>query len=441
MKNTAIRDILLEERYRVGSPRSKELFERACKTMPGGVKGAYFHQPYPLTMSQGDGCYVYDVEGRKFTDFANHHSTMILGHNHPAVIEVVQEQLERGIALGAAMGIETELSGEMCRRISSVNRIRFCNSGTEATLHAIRLARGFSGRTKIAKFEGGYHGSHDIVEVSVSPSLEKAGVETMPNSIPTTGGISPYATEEVVVLPYNDEVSIEKLITRHRDELACVIFDPKAGVLPLRKEFVQFVRETTREHDVLLIFDEIVGFRVGQGGLQEYYGILPDLTTYGKIIGGGFPVGAFGGRADIMDLLDNTHENTGFSQSGTFSGHPVVMAAGLATLKQLTPEVFAHLNELGNQLCHGLNDLFFRKNVSAQAINIGSVFSIHFTGEVLTNYRSLARTNKEMTHRLFLSLLEQGYFLSHGLSMNAISSPMNPVHIDGLIEAIGKIVC
>ena len=175
--------------------------------------------------------------------------------------------------------------------------------------------------------------------------------------------------------------------------------------------------------------------------LQEYYGILPDLTTYGKMIGGGFPVGAFGGRADIMELLDNTRKNTGLSQSGTFSGHPVVMAAGLATLKQLTPEIFAHLNELGNQLCHGLNDLFFRKNVSAQAINIGSVFSIHLTGEVLTNYRSLVLANKEMTHRLFLSLLEQGYFLSHGLSMNAISSPMNPVHIDGLIEAIGKIVC
>ena len=440
MKNTITRDILLEERYRTGSPRSKELFERACKTMPGGVKGAYFHRPYPLTMNRGDRCYLYDVEERQFTDFANHHSAMILGHNHPAVIEVIQEQLANGIALGASTGIETKLSEEMCCRISSVNRIRFCNSGTEATLHAIRLARGFSGRTKIAKFEGGYHGSHDVVEVSVSPPLEKAGTETMPNGVPTAGGMSPYATEEVVVLPYNDEVSVEKLITQHRRELACVIFDPKTGVLPQRKEFVQFVREITRENRVLLIFDEIVGFRVGQGGLQEYYGILPDLTTYGKIIGGGFPVGAFGGRADIMDLLDNTCGNTGFSQSGTFSGHPVTMAAGLATLKQLTPEAFAHLNELGDRLCNGLNDLFFCKNVSAQAVNIGSVFSIHLTGEALMNYRSLARTDKKMTHRLFLALLEQGYFLSHGLSMNAISLPMEPIHIDGLIEAVEKAI-
>ena len=440
MKNLVTRDILLEERYRAGSPRSKELFERACKTMPGGVKGGYFHPPYPLTMSRGDKCYLYDVEGRQFTDFANHHSAMILGHNHPAIVEAVQEQLTYGIALGAPTGIEAELSEEICRRVSSVNRIRFCNSGTEATLHAIRLARGFSGRNKIAKFEGGYHGSHDIVEISVSPPLERAGAETMPNGVPTAGGMSPYAIEEVVVLPYNDEVSVEKLITRHRDELACVIFDPKAGILPQRKEFIQFVREISRENHVLFIFDEIVGFRVGQGGLQEYYGILPDLTTYGKIIGGGFPVGAFGGRADIMNLLDNTCKNTGFFQSGTFSGHPVTMAAGLATLKQLTPEAFTHLNELGSQLCDGLNDLFFRKNMSAQAVNIGSVFSIHLTGEALTGYRSLTRTDKETTHRLFLALLEQGYFLSHGLSMNAISLPMSPVHISGLIKAVEKVV-
>jgi glutamate-1-semialdehyde 2,1-aminomutase len=430
----------LEENYSSGSPRSREYFERALAVMPSGVKGAYTYKPYPLTMERGEGCYLYDLDGGRYVDFNNHHTSQILGHNHPAVMEAVRKQMERGIALGAPVGIETEIAEEMCRRVASVERIRFCNSGTEATLHAIRLARGFSGRPKIAKFEGGYHGSHDVVEVSSSPALDKVGSETAPNPVPSAGGMSPHAVKEVVVLPYNDEASVEKLVVQHRDELACVIFDTKAGILPQRKEFVQFVREITRENDLLLILDEIVGFRVGTGGLQEYYGITPDLTTYGKVVGGGFPVGAFGGQADIMDLLDSTRGSTGFFQSGTFSAHPITMTAGLATLRQLTPDAFAYLNGLGDRLRTGLNDLFARNNIAAKAVNTGSVFSIHFTGEDLINYRSLARTDKAIAHRVFLSLLEQGYFLSHGLSMNALSLPTETSHVEGLIDAVEKAV-
>lgn len=428
--------VAFEERYRTGSPRSRASFERACAVMPGGAKGAYFHPPYSLTMERGEGCYLYDVDGRRFVDFANHHTAQILGHQHPSVMDAVRAQLARGIALGAPVGVETELAEELCRRVASVEHIRFCNSGTEATLHAIRLARGFSGRPKIAKFEGGYHGSHDVVEISVSPPLDQVGSETAPNAIPTTGGISPHAAEEVIVLPYNDEATVARLVTQHRDELACVIFDPKAGILPQRRAFVQAVREITRTNGVLLILDEIVGFRVGMGGLQEYYGITPDLTTFGKIIGGGFPVGAFGGRAEIMDLLDNSRGSTGFFQSGTFSAHPIVMAAGLATLRQLTPEAFAHLNGLGERLCAGLNERFTRHRIPAQAVGLSSLFSIHWTNTSMANYRDLARTDKETAHRVFLSLLEQGYFLSHGLTMNALSLAMDASHADGLIEAV-----
>ena len=432
--------VSLEESYRIRNPRSREHFERGRGVMPGGAKGAYFYKPYPLTIARGEGVYLYDVDGRRYVDFANHHTAQILGHNDPTVVEAVGEQLKRGIALGAPVGVETELALEMCRRVASLERIRFCNSGTEATLHAIRLARGFSGHAKIAKFEGGYHGSHDVVEVSVSPPVEIAGCETEPNSVPTAGGISPNAAREVIVLPYDDEAAVEALVTQHRHELACVIFDPKAGILPQRKAFVQSVREITRQNDVLLIFDEIVGFRVGTGGLQEYYDIMPDLTTYGKIVGGGFPVGAFGGRAEIMDLLDNTERITGFSQSGTFSAHPITMAAGLATLRTLTPDAFAHLNQLGDRFIAGLNDRFARNNIPARAVNTGSVFSIHFTSEDLVNYRNLARTDKVMAHRVFLALLKEGYFLSHGLTMNAISLPTEVSHVDGLIEAIGHAV-
>ncbi|MEM7537376.1 MAG: aspartate aminotransferase family protein [Chloroflexota bacterium] len=430
----------VEETYHQGGPRSQAQFERDRQYMPGGAKGAYFYKPFPLTMQRGEGCYLYDIDERQFVDFANHHTAQILGHNHPAVHAAIAAQLSRGIALGAPAGVEAALAEELCSRVTSLERIRFANSGTEATLHAIRLARGFSGKPKIAKFEGGYHGSHDVVEISVAPPLEKAGPDHAPYSVPTAGGISPNTADEVVVLPYHDEESVTRLIEQHRDELACIILDPKAGILPIRDDFVRLVRQLTRDHNLLLILDEVVAFRVGRGGIQESFGIQPDLTTYGKIIGGGFPVGAFGGRADIMDLLDTTQGPTGFFQSGTFSAHPVVMTAGLATLQQLTPDSFDHLNGLGERLRSGLNDLFATKGFAAQALGIGSLFSIYCTDEPLVNYRNTKRNDSTVAHQLFLSLLNQGYFLSQGLIMNSLSLPMQTPHVDGLIAAMEKAI-
>ncbi|AWT60548.1 MAG: Glutamate-1-semialdehyde 2,1-aminomutase 1 [Candidatus Moanabacter tarae] len=442
MKDTATQDLTasIEDSYRTQNPRSEELFERACKSMPGGAKGAYYHAPFPLTMDRGEGCYLWDVDGHKYLDFATHHTTQVLGHKHPAVMKAVQDQLDKGSALGAAVGIEADMCEELCRRVPSLDKVRFCNSGTEATLHLIRLARGFSRRSKIAKFEGGYHGSHDVVEVSSASPLDKAGSETAPNSVPSTGGMSPNVASEVLTLPYNDEASVEHLIAQHHGELACVIFDPKAGIVPQRKEFAKFLREITRKYDLLLILDEIVGFRMGFGGLQEHYDIEPDLTSYGKVVGGGFPVGAFGGRADIMDLLDSRKGGTGMFQSGSFSANPITMAAGYATLKELTPEAFEHLNRLGKQVVEGLNRLFERRGVAAQAVNTGSVFSIHFSKEKVVNYRTMARSDKAMAHRVYLALLAEGYFLTDGLIMNAFSLPTQESHINGLIEAVGRSV-
>ena len=425
----------IEAAYRTESPGSQEQFEKDCESMPGGAKGAYYYAPHPLTMQRGEGCYLYDIDERRRVDFANHHTGQILGHNNAAVNAAVQAQLMRGIALGAPTGNEAALAEEMCGRVASLERVRFCNSGTEATLHAIRLARGFSGRPKIAKFEGGYHGSHDPVEVSVAPPLDKAGPADAPHSVATAGGMSPSAIAEVIVLPYNNEEAVERLVHDHRDELACVILDPRTGMLPLRKEFVQAVRRITEENDVLLILDEVVAFRVTRGGAQEHYGISPDLSAFGKVIGGGFPVGALGGRADIMGLFDNSGEPTGFFQSGTFSAHAVVMAAGLATLRQLTPAAFAHLKGLGERLRAGLDELSARVDTPFQGVVLGSLFSVYFTDEPLVDYRSLAGSDSAMAHRVFLSLLNQGYYLSQGLSMNALSLPMTKDHIDGLLLA------
>ena len=298
----------------------------------------------------------------------------------------------------------------------------------------------FSKKPKIAKFEGGFHGSHDEVQVSVATPLDKAGPADAPLAVPTGGGLSPNAASEVVVLPYNDEAAVERIVEKHRDELACVLFDPKAGVLPQRPEFVRAVRQITRDNGVLLIFDEIVSFRMGPGGLQGLVGVEPELSCFGKVVGGGFPAGAFGGRADIMDLLDNSRGAAEVFQSGTFSAHPIVMAAGLATLQQLTTQAYDHLNGLGTRLESGLNNLFERLGISAQVVVTGSAFSIYFTDHPVVDYRSLANVDRAMAARVFFSLLNQGYFLSQPLGMCAISLPMDDSHIDGLVAAVEQSV-
>lgn len=441
MKNSVEDASGLEVNYRAASPRSRAHFERAQSVMPGGVKGAYYYRPYPLSMERGDGCYLYDVDGRRYIDFTNHHTAQILGHNHPAVNTAIEAQVSRGIALGAPTGIEVELAEEMCRRVPSLDCVRFCNSGTEATLHAIRLARAFTGRSKIAKFEGAYHGSHDAVEISVSPPLDKAGPESMPTAVASAGGIAPHAVDDIVVLPYNDEVAVERLITNHRNELACVLFDPKPHAIPQSTEFVRSLEEIARKNNIVFILDEIVSFRLASGGFQELAGINPDLTTYGKTIGGGFPVGGFGGRTDIMELLDSTGRQQGrLFQSGTFSAHPVVMAAGLATLQQLTADAYAHLDRLGVRLRDGLASLFSHKRIPVQVVGLGSLFGIHFLEGEIRNYRDLVQKDTATAYNFFLSLLGQGFFLTSNLDFNALSLPMKERHVDELIAATERAV-
>ena len=429
---------IIEARYRELTPTSRQMFEDGRSVNAGAAKGAYYFAPYPITLRRGRGCELEDVDGRSYVDFSNHHTAQVLGHNHPVILDAVERQLADGIALGAPTGVETRLAQMMCQRVTSVERIRFVNSGTEATLHAIRLARCFSGRPKVAKFEGGYHGSHDAVEISVAPPLESAGEASEPNAVPGAGGMAPHAHEETVVLPYNDEESVERLLSRHRNELACVILDPKAGIIPIRHDFIRRVREITEELGVLLILDEVVSFRLAEGGFQSHVGVRPDLTCFGKMIGGGFPIGAFGGRADIMDLVDNSGGSAPVSQSGTHSGHAVAMAAGIATLESLTDEAYAHLNSLGDRLKAGLEGLFADRRVTAQVVVTGSVFSIGFGIDRLNDYRDLARSDKAMVHAVFLSLLNQGYFPGKGLNMCAISLPTRDDHVDGLISAVGN---
>ena len=250
--------------------------------------------------------------------------------------------------------------------------------------------------------------------------------------------MAPGAADAVVILPYDDEAAVERVVAAHAGELACIMFDPKAGVMPQRPEFARAVEATARRHGLILLCDEIVGFRVGTGGIQEQFGIRPDLSTYGKIVGGGFPVGAFGGRRDIMDLTDNSEGPARVFQSGTHSGHALVMAAGRATLEQLTPEAFVHVNGLTERLCAGVGKELERAGIPGVAVRDGSVFTIHFTAQQPRCYRSLARCGRELNAPVFLSLLDQGYFLCHNLGMNAVSLPTQAADVDGFVEAFGR---
>ena len=376
------------------------------------------------------------MDGHRYVDCANHHTALVLGHNHPQVTAAVQRQLERGGALGAPVGVETELCAELCRRVASLERVRFCNSGTEATLHAVRLARAFTGRPRIAKFEGCYHGSHDAVEISVSPPLERAGPAYHSGRLrPGAGHVSRRAGRGADPAAGRRRRGQAPGACAHADELACILFEPRAGVLDLPAEFVREVRNIARDCGVPFIFDEIVAFRMARGGAQQHYGIEPDLTAFGKIVGGGFPVGAFGGRAELMDLLDPAR-GKGSGQSGTYSAHPVTMAAGLATLRALTPEAVAHLNALAERLVRGLNGMFARRSFAATAFNAGSAFGVCFTaGGAPRSYRAALGADQGLVRRVFLSLLEQGYYLPAGLTMASLSTPMQSAHVDGLVAA------
>lgn len=428
-----------EQVYAQHARRSYEQYARAQSVMPGGVaKGAYFHPPYPLYLASGEGCYVTSLDGQRLLDFRGHHTAAVLGHGHPSVVAAIQAQIERGIALGGPTEVEYDLALELTRRVPSLERVRFTSSGSEATLHVLRLVRGWTGRHKIAKFEGAYHGSIDAVEVSVNPPLDLAGPADMPHAVPGVKGLAPSSAENTVVLPYNKPEAVARLLEQHRDELAAVLLDPRAGIMPIDFDFIRYVRQITHELGLLLVLDEVVAFRLGPGGLQGLCDIRPDLTIFGKIVGGGFPIGVFGGRADLMNLLDGTRGSTGFFQSGTFNGHPVALAAGLATLRALTPEAYNHLNHLGEELHRQTNALFVRLEIPAQAVGDGSLFSIHFTAQPIRDYRALRTADVALAQDIFLRLLSDGVLLAQGLTMNALSLSMDQSHVEMFVTTLER---
>lgn len=428
-------ETLIDE-YAERNPRSRALFERAQAVLPGGnVRTGVYMAPFPFYAASGAGKYLTDVDGHRLLDFVNNNTVLILGHAHPSVVAAVNSTVAQGTGFSRPTELEIELAEELQRRVPSLERIRFCNSGTEAVLNVIRAARGFTGRPKIAKFEGAYHGTAEHAMVShVPPIGPELGPIDHPTPVHSSAGLGA-AADEVIVLPFNDIGACERIISEHASELAAVIVDPlMTGVgmaLPV-DNFLGNLRELTSRHDVLLVFDEIISYRVARGGAQELYDVRPDLTALAKIVAGGMPGGAFGGREDIMALYD-PRPGARIPQAGTFNGNPVTMAAGLATLRELTPEAYARLERLGSRAATGLAAVFAEAGIPASAAAVGSLFRIHILPEYPRNYREAANDNKALQQWLFFWLLRHDILWATG---GNVSTVIDDGDVDRLIATV-----
>ena len=397
----------IEESYRARTARSRALHKRATECFPGGVTRSLAHfAPYPTSMASGSGCRVTDEDGNVYLDLVNNYGSLIHGHGHPRIVEAIRDQVTRGIDYGAPSAIQISLADVLRERVPSLERLRFTASGTEAIMYAIRAARAYTGRSKIVKIEGGYDGGYDAALVSVDPGLD---APHPPRGRSAGPGLIRGLLDETIVAPFNDSEYMARLIHRERDDLAAVLVEPMLvrGTIPAEGEFLSNLRELTQDHGVLLIFDEVVTFRLAWGGAQALYGVRPDLTALGKLIGGGLPAGVFGGRQDIMAVFDPTRPSPAH-HSGTYSGNPLTAAAGLAALELLTPAEIARLNQLGDRLRSQLQELLDGSDVAAQVTGRGSLVGLHLTADPVRDYRTARRASREAMHWLHLALLNRG---------------------------------
>jgi glutamate-1-semialdehyde 2,1-aminomutase len=417
---------------------SRALYERARQVIPGGTSKANLHvRPHPFYLAEGRGCRVTDVDGVERLDAINNFTALIHGHAFPPLVDAVSRQLARGTAFSASTPEEVALAELLVERVPGLERIRFGNSGTEAVMMAIKAARAYTGRDRIAKFEGAYHGYYDDVQVSFSSRPEDWGPEDAPASVPSSGGVPKHRVLETLILPWNDRDACERLVTRHAGELAAVLVDPLAnrmGFIPPAEGFLAFLRQLTRQQGVLLVFDEIISFRVGYHGAQGRYGGDPDLSAFGKIIGGGFPVGATGGRAEVMEVFDPGTRGARIASGGTFSANPVSMTGGLATMRAMTPAAFDRLETLGDRLRVRLGEVFRAAGVPGQVTGAGSLFRLLFTDRPLRSYRDVDQAAEARMERLFRALLDGGVLL-HTTGLGCLSTPMGEREVEEIAVA------
>jgi len=421
--------------------RSAELFERAKQVMPGGVsRNTVLWSSVPPYVAYGKGCRVTDIDGVTRIDFANNVASLIHGHSYAPVVEAVAAQLARGTAFMMATEQEVLHAEHICSRSPGFHKIRFVNSGTEAVMAALKAARAFTGRPKIAKVEGAYHGGYDYVETSQGSAPSNWGSVDHPNRVPLVHGSPQSAMDDVVVIPFDDVERSIALLDEHRDDLACVLLDlmpHRVGLKPASKTFVTAMREWTAKNGALLVLDEVITFRTEYGGAQEAYGVEGDLTAMGKMIGGGFPVGALAGRNDVMEVLNPAAPKLLFPLSGTFSANPVTMTAGRIAMEHFDRKAVARLNALGDRARHGITEAIQRTKACASVTGGGSMFRVHMKAQVPANYREAYTTADE--NKRLKAMLEHLFaegFLMVGTCTGMLSTPMTESDIDALVAAI-----
>ena len=430
-------------RYADRTPRSRALHESAQRWMPGGnTRSSIFIDPYPFYVTKGEGARVWDADGHALLDFNGNYTVLVLGHAPEPVVSAVKSLAGDGICFPGPSEHEIDLARILIERVESCEQIRFTNSGTEATMMALRGARAFTGRAKVAKFEGAFHGSHDWVQVSTSPGLQEAGSRHAPLSVATGAGVPQTVLDHVVVLPWNDPEACVELIEREARELACVICEPMLGIgglVAAAPGFLERVREVTARLGIVMILDEVMTYRVAPGGMQSKLGLIPDLTTFGKIIGGGFPIGGFGGRADIMAVFDPRGGHPPVVQGGTFNANPLTMAAGVATLNALTPAVYEHLDRLGERLRNAVERLFAARQTDAQITGEGSLFCLHWTSEPIVSYRSTRPRDPEQPMRTYVGLLNEDIVLSQR-GLGCLCAAMEDSDVDRFVGGLDRVL-
>ncbi len=425
----------IEDRFRQKTPKSAEHNAKARHRLPGGdTRSATYYQPYPANMVRGKGCRLYDADGNEYIDMLNNYTSLIHGHAHPRVMQAARNQLENGSVFGSATEIQYIHAEHLCGRVPSLEQVRYCNSGTEATLFAMRAARAFSGKEMFIKMDGGYHGSHDYIEVNV---FSGSGTEPAEDGLPARHvepGAPKSVLNDMLVVPFNDLDAVESLLKKYQGKIAAVMLEPMLGALgmvPARPGFLGGLRELTDRFGVLLIFDEVITFRISTGGIQQADAVAPDLTALGKIIGGGFPVGAFGGRKDIMAVFDPNQPNP-VMHSGTFNGTDVIMAAGLATLEMYDQDTVDRINALGEKLRRGMAEAFKNAGLTGHATGRGSLAQIHWRlGEVARAMDTVEGffLAGDIPRYLHLELMNRGFY-SAPRGMLVVSTPMDEDIID-----------
>ena len=422
-------------RYVERSPKSKKFFNQAQKYLPDGVTRGTSYEPYPLFWEKGKSFNIWDLDGIKRLDFFGNNSSLPLGHGNFEVQQSLNKQLKEGVSFNAPHPAHVELAKIICDRIKSVDLVRFTNSGTEATMNCIYASRAYTGRSYIAKVDGAYHGMYDSV------AFNSVGKSYFPDKKMELPNMPAELKDTVIIIPYNDSEKSIQIIKDNADKLACVVVEPMlggSGFIQADLEYLQNLRQVTQDEGILLVFDEICSLRAGYGGAQAYYDVYPDMSAFGKSLGGGFPIGAFGGKREIMDLYKESTSGQHVQHSGSFNGNPMSMVSGVSTFKQLTPDVYKRLDSLTSKLKEGINNIAGEFDIPVQITGLGSLFALHFNSNPIKRNSDTDFNDKDRTRQVFFGLLNEGIWSSQNL-LGAISTPMEEAQIDAYLIALRNV--